>query len=154
MNSQMTDQNLNLVIECQNYNKGRLPSKFVFHQRSSSIKDRLPSKFVFHQRSSSIKGRLPSKVVFYQRQSSIKGCLASKVVFHQRMSCIKGYLPSKVIFHHVSPRDGERPAITLRFILYFGVKSSYIFLPCLGVENLGQGSCCCQAQPELQLIFG
>ena len=28
--------------------KGRLPSKVVFHQRSSSIKGHLPSKFVFH----------------------------------------------------------------------------------------------------------
>ena len=46
--------------------KGRLPSKVVFHQRSSSIKGCLPSKGVFRQRSTSIKGRLPSKVVFHQ----------------------------------------------------------------------------------------
>ena len=61
---------------------GRLPSKVVFPQKSSSIKDRLPSKVVFHQRSSSIKSRLPSKVVFRQRSSSIKANLPSKVIFH------------------------------------------------------------------------
>ena len=41
---------------------GRLPSKVIFHQMSSSAKSRLPSKVVFHQMSSSIKGRLPSTV--------------------------------------------------------------------------------------------
>ena len=36
----------------------------------ASIKGLLPSKAVFHQRSSSVKGRLPSKVFFCQRLSS------------------------------------------------------------------------------------
>ena len=44
--------------------KGRPPSMV------SSIEGRLPSKVVFHRRSSSIKGRLPLKVVFHQRSSS------------------------------------------------------------------------------------
>ena len=42
--------------------KGCLPSKVIFHQRSSSIECRLPS-----QRSSSFKGRLPSRVVLHWR---------------------------------------------------------------------------------------
>ena len=52
-----------------------LPSKVVYHQRSSSIKSHLPSKVVFHQRLSSIKGHHPSKVIFHQKSSSIKGRL-------------------------------------------------------------------------------
>ena len=80
-----------------------LPSKVVFHQRSSSIKGViyqrlcLSSKAVFHQRVSSINGHLLSKVAFYQRLSSIKGCLPSKVVFHQRLSFINKHLSSKVV---------------------------------------------------------
>ena len=86
--------------------KGCLPSKVVFHERSSSIKGCLPSKVVFHQRPHSIKGRLPSNVVFLQRSSSIKssfieGRLQSKVVFHQMWSSVKGPLPLKVVFHHI-----------------------------------------------------
>ena len=86
--------------------KGRLPSKGVFNQRSSSIKDRLPSKSVFHQRLSSIKALLPSKIIFHHRSFFIKECLPSKVIFNQRVSSInqksssiKGHLPSKVVFH-------------------------------------------------------
>ena len=71
--------------------KGRLPSKGVFCQRSSSIKGRLLSKVVFHQRSSSV------KVVICQRLSSVKGCLLSKFVFRQRSSSIKGHPPSKFV---------------------------------------------------------
>ena len=40
--------------------KGRLPSKVVFHQRSSSIEACLPTKLVFHQRLSSTEGHLPT----------------------------------------------------------------------------------------------
>ena len=69
-----------------------------FKQRLSSAKGRLlQSKFIFNQRSFSIKSHLPSEVVFHQRLSSIKGCLPSKVVFLQRSSSIKGCLPSKVV---------------------------------------------------------
>ena len=66
---------------------------------SRPIKGCLPSKVVFHQRSSSMEGCLSSKVVFHWRSSSIKGCLPSKVVFHKRPSSIKGHLPSMVVFH-------------------------------------------------------
>ena len=65
--------------------EGRLTSKVVFHQRSSSVKGHIPSKVVFSQRSYSVKGRLPSKVVFRQRLSSVKGCCPSKVFFRQRI---------------------------------------------------------------------
>ena len=85
------------------FSGGRLPSKVIFRQRSSSVKCRLPSNVVFHQmsssRSSSIKGCFLSKIVFRQRSSSIKGCLPSKVIFHRRSSSIEGRLPSKVVFH-------------------------------------------------------
>ena len=65
--------NINPIKGCLHWRssciKGRLPLKFVFLQRC------LPSKVIFHQKSSSVKGRLPSKVVFSQRLSSIKGRL-------------------------------------------------------------------------------
>ena len=64
----------------------RLPSKVVFHQRMSFLKECIQSKFVFHQKLSSIKGPLQSKVVFHQRSFSIKSRLSSKVVFYQRLS--------------------------------------------------------------------
>ena len=48
---------------------GCLPSKDIFHQRSSFI------KFIFHQILSTINGPLPSKVIFHKRLSSFKGCL-------------------------------------------------------------------------------
>ena len=80
---------------------GRLPSKVVFHRRSSSIEGLLPSKVVFHQRSSSIKGRLPSKVVFHRRLYFIKGRLPMKVIFHQMSSSIKGRLPYPLIVSDV-----------------------------------------------------
>ena len=91
------------VVYC-NPIKGRLPSKVVFRQRSSSVKGRLPSKVVFRQRSSSIKGRLPSKVVFRQRLSSIKGRLPSKGFFHRRLSSsfeslLLGFSPECGIAH-------------------------------------------------------
>ena len=49
-------------------NSGKEPSRvFSSWSRILSIKESLPSKVVFHQRSSSIKG----KVVFHQRSSSM-----------------------------------------------------------------------------------
>ena len=91
--------------------QGRLPSKVVFCQRSSSsevifhkneskVSIHLLTEDIFHQRSSSIKGCLPSKVVLNnQRSPYIKGHLPSKAVLHQRSSFIKGCPPSKVFFH-------------------------------------------------------
>ena len=99
---------------------GRLPSKVVLRQRSSSVRGHLPSKVVFCWRSFSVKGRLLSKVVFRQRSYSIEGrhpllgyfhfcpapcafqqCasrLLSKVAFRQRASSVKSRLLSKVVF--------------------------------------------------------
>ena len=42
-----------------------LPSKVVFHPRSSSSECRLPPKVIFHQRSSSTKVRLPPIFIFH-----------------------------------------------------------------------------------------
>ena len=89
--------------------EGRLTSKVVFYQRSSSIKSHLPSKAVgtvCHQKApsikgcpSSIEGYLKLKVLFKWRSSSIKGCLPLKDAFRQSLSSIKGPLPSKFLLH-------------------------------------------------------
>ena len=82
--------------------QGHLTSKIVSHARSYSIQRHLPfkvalhpkllpSKIVFHPRSSSIQGCLPSKVIFNPRLSSIQGYLPSKVVFHLRLFSIQGW---------------------------------------------------------------
>ena len=82
-----------------------LPSRIIFHKRSSFIKGvlPLPSKVIIkdcvHQRLYFIKGCLPSKVTFHHRSSSFKVCTPPKVVFRERSSSMKDRLPSKVIFH-------------------------------------------------------
>ena len=108
----------------------RLPSKVVFHQRMSSIKDCLPSKVVFHQWSSSNEGYLSSKVVFHHRSTSIEGRLPSNVVFHQRSSSIEGRLSSKVVFHHRSSSiKGHLPA---KVVLHLRLSSNKGHFPLLG----------------------
>ena len=73
--------------------------KNSLYRRLSSLMGCLPSKVVFHWRSSFIEGRLPLMVIFRRWSSSINGCLPSKAVFHSRLSSIKGRLPWKVIFY-------------------------------------------------------
>ena len=74
--------------------QGRLPSKVVFCQRSSS------SEVIFHKNESKVSIHLLTEDIFHQRSSSIKGCLPSKVVLNnQRSPYIKGHLPAKVVFH-------------------------------------------------------
>ena len=72
------------------------PSNVVFHRRTSSIGGTLRLKVVFLQRLSALKCHLPSTLSFHQWSSSMKDCLPSKVVFHQRLSLIKDGLPSNV----------------------------------------------------------
>ena len=55
-----------------------------YNETISFIEGCLPSKVVFHQRSSSIEGHFLSKVVFHQRLSSFKGYLQYKVFFNLR----------------------------------------------------------------------
>ena len=80
--------------------KSRLPSKVVFHQKSSSIKYHLLSKAVSHHWLSFINSNLPPKVLFQ------KGFLPSMAIFHQRRSSIKGCLPSNVVFYQT---EGNEP---------------------------------------------
>ena len=67
------------------------PLKFYFNICKFEFGATIPSKLVFHQKSSCIKGPLPSKVVIHHRSSFIQGCFPSRVVFHQRSSSIKGH---------------------------------------------------------------
>ena len=100
------------------FTKSRLPSKFVFNQKSSSMKGCLPSKAISHQRLSLIEGHLSSKdffinghllpkVIFHKMSPTKEGHLSLKAFFHQwfyhtRLSSIKGRLPSKIVFHQRS----------------------------------------------------
>ena len=108
--------------------EGRLPSKVVLCQRSSSVKGCQPSKVVIRQRFSSVKGRLPSKVVFCQRSSSVKGRLLSKVVFRQRSSSVKDCRPSKVFFRQRIFHLTLFNLVWLSYWVWHSSAQSFIFL--------------------------
>ena len=65
------------------------------------MEGRLPSKVVFHQRSSSGKGHLPSKVVFRQSSSSVKGCpfcIVFEIFYYKANTCANNLALSLIVF--------------------------------------------------------
>ena len=90
--------------------EGRLLTKAVFQQRSSSTEGHLPPKAVFHRRSSSTQGCLPQKAVFHRRPSftyhnTLVDLIFVKTVNIPNLSllpCLEVASPIKVVFHRRS----------------------------------------------------
>ena len=108
--------------------KLRLPSKVVFHRRSSSTVGRLPPWVVFHWRSSSIESHLPPKIVLHRSSSFTEDHLPLKVIFHQRSSSTEGCLPPSCIMHEA----GCNTLVDLIFLRTVNIPNLSL-LPCLEV---------------------